>query len=52
MKRLIVALLALLLLSGCGANGPESVSTEVPAAPTSPAQTDEKVEEVAFQSRF
>ena len=52
MKRLIAALLALLLLSGCGANEPESISTEVPAAPTSPVQTDEKVEEVAFQSRF
>ena len=52
MKRLIAILLALLLLSGCGAKEPAPAPTEAPAAPAAPVQTEEKVEEVEFQSRF
>ena len=52
MKRLIAVLLALLLLSGCGTKESEPMATETPAVPTAPVQTEETVEEVAFQSRF
>ena len=52
MKRLIAVLLALLLLSGCGTKESEPMAMETPAVPTAPVQTEETVEEVAFQSRF
>ena len=52
MKRLIAMLLALLMLSGCGAKSETPAAPSETAAPEAPVQTAPENKEVAFESRF